>query len=166
MEPCIPYQNHHHHSMVVTGSWRVRTCWPYRVKLMSNINNTHGCESPYMEKSWTPIQSGHVSVHTCTCAYTRALKVHTHETCVVMKLWMTCTVLQIIKTTISKHLWLCTDKLVFSNQTTFTKLKQLWQNLLWHSYHYCHHIFTHGKQLTLRTYVHTCNKTTIFIHDL
>ena len=38
MQPCTPYQNHHHHSMVVTGSQRGRTCWPYRVKLMSNIN--------------------------------------------------------------------------------------------------------------------------------
>ena len=41
----------------------------------------------------------------------------------------------------------------FSIQTTFTKLKKLWQNLLWHSYHYCQHIFTHEKQLTLRTYI-------------
>ena len=37
MEPCTPYQNHHHHSTVVTGSQQGRTCWPYRVKLMSNI---------------------------------------------------------------------------------------------------------------------------------
>ena len=38
MEPCTPYQNHHHHSTVVTGSQRGRTCWPYMVKLMDNIN--------------------------------------------------------------------------------------------------------------------------------
>ena len=37
MEPCTPYQNHHHHSTVVTGSQQGRACWPYRVKLMSNI---------------------------------------------------------------------------------------------------------------------------------
>ena len=37
MEPCTPYQNHHHHSTVVTGSQWGRTSWPYRVKLMSNI---------------------------------------------------------------------------------------------------------------------------------
>ena len=43
MEPCTPYQNHHHHSMVVTGSQQGRTCWPYRVKLMSNIN-TEKCD--------------------------------------------------------------------------------------------------------------------------
>ena len=38
MKHCTPYQNHHHHSTVVTGSQWGRTCWPYRVKLMSNIN--------------------------------------------------------------------------------------------------------------------------------
>ena len=39
MEPQTPYQNHHHLLTVVTGSQRDKTCWPYRVKLMSNINN-------------------------------------------------------------------------------------------------------------------------------
>ena len=35
MEPYTPYQNHP--SLVVTGSQQGRTCWPHRVKLMSNI---------------------------------------------------------------------------------------------------------------------------------
>ena len=41
MESRTPYQNHHHHSTVVTGLRRGRTCWPYRVKLMSNINHVY-----------------------------------------------------------------------------------------------------------------------------
>ena len=40
MEPCTTYQNTHHQLTVVIGSQQGETCWPFRVKLMSNINNT------------------------------------------------------------------------------------------------------------------------------
>ena len=38
MEPCTTYQNTHHQLTVVIGSQRGKTCWPFRFKLMSNIN--------------------------------------------------------------------------------------------------------------------------------
>ena len=38
MKPCTPYQNHHHHLAVVIGSQQDKIHWPYRVKLLSNIN--------------------------------------------------------------------------------------------------------------------------------
>ena len=38
MEPCATYQNTHHQLTVVIGSQRGKTCWPFRFKLMSNIN--------------------------------------------------------------------------------------------------------------------------------
>ena len=64
MEPCTPYQNHHHHSTVVTGSQQSRTCWSYRVKLMSNIKSFSEqririVETNYIlyEKNWTRIRS-------------------------------------------------------------------------------------------------------------
>ena len=41
MEPCTTYQNTHHQLTVVIGSQRGKTCWPFRFKLMSNINNDH-----------------------------------------------------------------------------------------------------------------------------
>ena len=38
MELCATYQNTHHQLMVVIGSQWGKTCWPFRFKLMSNIN--------------------------------------------------------------------------------------------------------------------------------
>ena len=38
MELCTTYQNTHHQLMVVIGSQWSKTCWPFRFKLMSNIN--------------------------------------------------------------------------------------------------------------------------------
>ena len=38
MEPCATYQNTHHQLTVVIGSQWGNTCWPFRFKLMSNIN--------------------------------------------------------------------------------------------------------------------------------
>ena len=38
MEPYATYQNTHHQLTVVIGSQWGNTCWPFRFKLMSNIN--------------------------------------------------------------------------------------------------------------------------------
>ena len=40
MEPCATNQNTHHQLTVVIGSQWGKTCWPFRFKLMSNINDT------------------------------------------------------------------------------------------------------------------------------
>ena len=43
MEPCATYQNTHHQLTVVIGSQWGKTCWPFRFKVMSNINSALKC---------------------------------------------------------------------------------------------------------------------------
>ena len=41
MEPCTPYHNHHYLLTVMTGSQHDKTCWPYRIKLISKIKRAY-----------------------------------------------------------------------------------------------------------------------------
>ena len=71
MELCTSHQNHHHLLMVVTGLQWGKTCWPNRVKLVSNING-------HLKQLYMSNKTEHFSYKggccMCGCAHIKAFK--------------------------------------------------------------------------------------------